>query len=743
MDNSQLRGGLSIAALFLSFSAAAAEPASDNETGLQEIVVSVQRRSERLIDVPSAVADVTADALQRSNVTNLLDINQIVPGVSLQSGAAYIEPTIRGITSLTTGNGNESNTAVYVDGFYVSDTSSINMDLANIASVQVLKGPQGALYGRNATAGAILVNTLAPTANWSGKIEAGYGNYNDREVLGYVSGPITDRIRFMVAGSFHNSNGWITMAPDPLNPIIDGRNAAPIKQHSLRTKLEVDVTDNLKATLAANYALVSNANGDILTPFQYVPSFLPDAYRATKFGTASFNTGAALTTSTREGTLTLEYKTGIGTLSSYTGYSYKKFLVAFDFDGTYIDTGTAYAPNKQSSYQETVNLAVDAIQHVDLVVGAMYFGDTYTEFPSGRVIFGPGGEFAESLHVPLQTISYAFYTDGTVHLTDKLALSAGARLSSDKQSISQTILGPQDVVYFPYTASHETWKRFTPRAALRYEIAPRTNVYVSYSQGYRSGMYNSSPAASPAEQLPIQPEKVNAYEIGLKTAQSLFNFETALFYYDYRNLDVSLDVPEPGCGGPVPCFPTTIIGNAPKAKIYGLDGQLTAKPVEAFNATLGWAWLHARYGEFSNAAGTSIDPLTNTNVSGQQDWTGKQMARSPNFTGNLALDYTLRVGGGDLVFAGNYNYSASYVLADPSLYGAGPLADQQRYRQGGFGLLSGQIAWTDPSGQYRVSIWAKNLTNKVYRYTYDGAFQGDWSVKAQPISYGVKVGYKF
>jgi iron complex outermembrane receptor protein len=193
----------------------------------------------------------------------------------------------------------------------------------------------------------------------------------------------------------------------------------------------------------------------------------------------------------------------------------------------------------------------------------------------------------------------------------------------------------------------------------------------------------------------------------------------------------------------MPCFQTNIIGNAPQATIYGIDGQFVVTPAERLNVTLGWAWLHARYGTFTNAAGEGIDPVTNLNVSQTQNWTGQQMARAPDFTGNIGVDYTMRVAGGKLLLAGNFNYTASDVLVDPSLYGSGPQADQQRYRQGGYGLLSAQVAWTDASDHYRVSIYGKNLTDKVYRYTYDGAFQGDWSVRAEPISYGVRVGYKF
>jgi iron complex outermembrane receptor protein len=131
--------------------------------GLEEVIVTAQRRIERLENVPMAITALSPEALEKASIVNIRDISRITPGVEINNGGAYMQPSIRGITALTNGNGNENNVAFYVDGFFVSDNSSIDTDLANISSIQVLKGPQGTLYGRQAAGGAILINTVDPT----------------------------------------------------------------------------------------------------------------------------------------------------------------------------------------------------------------------------------------------------------------------------------------------------------------------------------------------------------------------------------------------------------------------------------------------------------------------------------------------------------------------------------------------------------------------------------------------------
>ena len=186
----------------------AAEGAGASTGNASDIIVTAQRRSERLVDVPMAVVAVSNETIEKTGVVSIQDINKLAPGVSFNFAGCCSQPSVRGISNLTTGIGYENNVAIYVDGFYAPDNISINGDLASLESVEILKGPQGALWGRNATGGAILMNTRKPSDFFTGKAEAGYASYNELTLSGYVSGPLSDFARFSVAAYNRNSDGF-------------------------------------------------------------------------------------------------------------------------------------------------------------------------------------------------------------------------------------------------------------------------------------------------------------------------------------------------------------------------------------------------------------------------------------------------------------------------------------------------------------------------------------------------------
>ncbi|RYH11460.1 MAG: TonB-dependent receptor, partial [Alphaproteobacteria bacterium] len=468
------------------------------------------------------------------------------------------------------------------------------------------------------------------------------------------------------------------------------------------------------------------------------------------FGTASSNYKQIASGEVNEATLKLEWQTPIGKLTSYTGHAKRHFTTYFDFDGTYKDLTFSGANYYEKTTQQAVDLAIDAIDNLDLIVGAFYYHDRYYS-PLGNITYGPGMVVTARNVRELKTEAYAFYADATYHLTDTLAIGVGGRYSHDDRDVSQTRFNGAGVPIAPLPYSKDaSFSKFTPRATIRYEVADRSNVYASYSKGFRAGSYTSSPIANPALDVAINPEQIDAYEIGFKTAQRMFRFEVSAFYYDYKDLNVSLTVPDPTCPAGAACAPVLIVGNAPKAEIKGVDAQLTVTPVDRLNVTVGGAYLHARYGKFANAIGTGINAATDLNVGGQvQDWTGKQMSRAPDFSGNLNIDYTVPLGdNGDLRVSGNVQYTDSYVISNPSLFGplaGAALANKQRFRQGSYALVNGEILWTSADEHYWIGLWGKNLTNKSYRLTYNGSGPtfGTYSTKAAPISYGVKAGYKF
>src|SRR5439155_1816623 len=198
----------------------------------QEIIVTAQRRRERLEDVPMTVAVANTETLEAANANSLRDINRLTSGVMLNQGGAFPAATIRGVTSLANGTSFENNVAIYIDGIYQTAAQSINIDLPNVSDVQVLKGPQGTLYGRNAPGGAILINTVTPGKEWQGKAEATYAKFNDWRIGGYFAGPITDWAGISIAAYTRRTDGYFKLASRTVPGATNG-NGAPLEQDAI------------------------------------------------------------------------------------------------------------------------------------------------------------------------------------------------------------------------------------------------------------------------------------------------------------------------------------------------------------------------------------------------------------------------------------------------------------------------------------------------------------------------------
>ncbi|WCT74434.1 TonB-dependent receptor [Sphingomonas naphthae] len=730
----------------------AAKPAAAPTPEPGEIIVTAQRRAEKLENVPMAISVVQGDALAKAGVTSFQDLGAVVAGAQVNFAGAFTQPTVRGVTTLTNGNNIENNVAVYVDGFYEPSPLVINADLPNLSSIEVLKGPQGTLYGRNATGGAILMNTLAPASTWTGRSEITYARFQDKRASAYVSGPLSDNIRIGVAGYYRHTESYIRLASATQIGESTG-GATPIRQAAVRVKLEADLSADIKATVGYNYVHVDDPRSNIFTPRAHIASTVaPPPLRAIDERAASFNGDTYAKASNDQGTLKLEWNVGIGKLTTYTGYSESRQRLRFDNDGTFRDLSATAIRFRQKTFQHAADFTIDAIDNLDLIVGGLYYHDKITDDPFTQSL-GINGTVNFNIKGHQTTRAWAVYADATYHLGDSISINVGGRYSDDRKDVDSLTATPAGVAVVGPLSRGDGWSKFTPRATVRYEFAPRTNVYASWSRGFRSGAFNFTPPAVASAWAAVRPETIEAYELGLKTAGRGFRFDVAGFVYNYKDLHVNVASRNAACG-PVPAPPAvdtcqsffSQFQNAPKAEIYGMDTQITVTPVANLNLRAGGAYLHARYKNFINAIGTGLNPVTDTNVINQpQNWSGQQMARAPRFAGNAGFDYNIPMGDGGVMFTGNVNYTDSYVVNNASLFGplAGALANQQRYRQKHYALVNGTITWTDPTGTYHIGIFGRNLTNRRYRITSTGNSNGDYGSLAEPITYGVRAGFNF
>lgn len=785
-----------------------AEATIDSNT----IIVTAQRRAEALEDVPMSVTVVSPATLSALGVNTVRDLQNVTSGFQLNNSGSYPQPAIRGVTTTNSGS-YENNVALWVDGLYQITPQILNMDLPNVQNIQVLKGPQGALYGRNATGGAILIDTLDPGSEMTGNIEATYGRFDDRRARGYISGPVSDKIGFSLAGTYRKTDGYYKKVSltDPTQ--TKGR-ALGLEQESIRAKVKADLTENFRATIGYNYTRANDPRGVFFTPTENLTA----GFNARNLGEVAGD-AFALDFKQHEGSLKLELDTGIGTLRSVTGYQHSTLATTYDSDGRYSRAGSAATETISDSelidntWQENLDFTINAIENLDLIIGGTYFHNS-EKYAPGRA--NASYNFPNSNPAALAGTPFSAYTlisesdsrrtkeawagfiDATFHATDQLTINVGGRYSSETQNITaiKTCYAVQASLGCPivappvvrYNASAQsTYKKFTPRASIRYEISPRVNVYASYSQGFKAGEWNGViPGDNPStwrDTGQIGQETIDAFEVGIKQASSRLRFDLSGFYYKYHNLQVSS---VQFVGG----VTSVLLQSLPKARIYGIEGNVDFDVTEDFKVRAGATWLNARYGDGAYYRGIGVNPagavtvpnadplkaLPNTSVVFPlwQDLSGLQMARAPDFSGYVGFEYNVPNGDGGLRLAANLKYTSSYVVTDPAIWGgesdasyqahkatdptpnnlqqfqaAGAAgqpyldrANEQRARQGAYALVNASVTWTDPTGHTYIRIWGNNLTNKIYKVHYRPSSR-TYAPIGEPLTFGGTVGYKF
>ncbi|RYE60064.1 MAG: TonB-dependent receptor, partial [Hyphomicrobiales bacterium] len=555
-------------------------------------------------------------------------------------------------------------------------------------------------------------------------------------------------------------------------------------------------TDRFTATLAYSYTRVSDSTSNIFSPLENVN---PNPYlirpggatRPQQANVTAYDFEPINDARQHEGGLTLELDTDLGKLKSITGYAQVDSRNRLDFDGTYVPNTIINSAQRERTFQQALDFTTTKFDIVDLIVGATYFHDRLF-FPeptnlyvgnASNVATNPGTTpgnlatdytIAQSGYFDQKKTAWAAYFDATVRATDKLSINAGGRYSEERQTVAGYQTSPFPASVRNPASAKAKFSRFTPRVSIRYEVGQRSNVYVSYSQGFRSGAFignlpscvNLIPVADNCY-APARQETIEAWEAGFKTAGRGFRFEFAGFHYDYKGLQVSATRALVVNGA---TFPVVEVGNAPSAKIYGADGSAEWKPVENLTLRASATWLHARYGKNFLFSGTGVaatgpgggvginlnaDPLKSLlNVSQVQDLSGLQMSRAPNFNASAGVEYLIPQGEGGIRLSLNGKYTSRYVVTNPSIWCQPTAANgncdgipadrqrEQRFTEGAFVMLNASVTWTDPTDRYLVRLWGTNLTDHRYRLHYTGTGTGTYAPAAAPAVYGITVGAK-
>lgn len=674
----------------------AAASAASNARDPDEIVVTAQRREERLKDVPLTVTAIGGEQLQQSGVSGSRELATLAPGLSINTTGAAAQATIRGIGNTTVGGNSESPVAIYIDGVYISGQYFAVFDLANIESIQVLKGPQGTLFGRNATGGAILVTTSRPSNVFSGSVTASYGSFHDVRVGGFISGPITDSLRFDIAGNYHKDHGYA-------RDVVRHTDLAEYEDKSVRAKLSFEPDSDTRITLIGDYGKIRDESAVSLKAARAaatVGAFIPSDPRdfALSFDPFATSEGGG-------GSLEVMHNFGGFTIKSLSAYRKTKNFSITDQDRVAANSSRIDTLIRDQYFTQEVTLSSSNPGRFQWIAGAFYYGDTVENPTYSNVT-----TLLNNAH--LQVDAYAVFGEGTLAVTDKFKVTAGVRYSTE----TRTFLSQRATT--PFTAFRKLKANaWTPRVSLIYALNDDSNVYATYSRGFKSGLFPAATFNAPA----VNPETIDSYEVGYKLASGGTSFNLSSYYYNYRDLQVTTRTP---------AGLQTLL-NAASAEIYGLDADLTVRVADGLRLRLAGAYTHSEYKDFGIAPFFAPLPAGgNSTFSGNAS--GKQLIRTPELTTTVGVRYETAVGGGKVDFSGDVYYNSGFFWTF-----------ENSYRQRPYEVVNAQIGWSPDGEHFRISLYGKNLTDSLYSMGTSVTTAATAEAYARPRSYGIAANFKF
>ena len=741
------------------------------DSPLEEIVVTAQRQKENAQDVPVAVSAFTSKDLERAGVRQAGDIANLVPNLILASPyGTEAQPTfaLRGVTTNDFSQNQSSPIAMYVDDVYKSVGALQAVQTYDLDRVEVLRGPQGTLYGKNATGGAVSFFTRNPSLDsYDGYLTLGAGNYSDYTVQGAVGGPIIDHeLGWRAAMYYEKRDGWL----HSIEPGVPPANGIDVLAG--RLSFLAKPNDSLSVLLKA---AVSRSGG---TPYGARPINVEPSVTGTNPNISWFQNAAvyAVNKTIDNDSISLKMDWQISdhyTLTSVTGYDYGRWVEIGDDGnvGALIYGLDTYA-STVNSYSQELRIASHDTGKLSWLGGVYYGGDSTHAWLQYHYFDAYPGSFVTNAKPPVTLYGYdqansfdqirtsaAAFLNATYKIEPTVTVRGGLRFTRDTMAIrnfyalegglatapvnnapDQPDLWTPTIPYVPGTSFVD----FTPGAAPKAGTAPdlidnTTNLsfkvgidwkpdadtlyYASISRGYRGAAFNGQAFNSPLELNFARPETLTAYEIGSKhefLAHRL-QLNVAAFYYDYRN-EQFLD----NFAGPTgPLFHTI---NSPKSRSTGAEFELRFKATDDLELRGNLGLLDAKYVDLTlrglSRAGNRIVMSPKTNVSGTIDWRVAEMSSA-----DLHLD-----------ISGNY-YSKQFFDA----------LNTERIAQSGYALANARATVNfGPTRQYSVSAWIKNITNREYltyalalRNPADGGLGLDYSVVGEPRTFGVTAGVKF
>jgi iron complex outermembrane receptor protein len=678
-----------------------------------EIVVTARRREESLQDVPISVSAFSGEALENQGAVDITALQQQTPNLTLQiarGSNSTLIAFIRGIGQQDPVWGFEPGVGLYIDDVYVARPQGAVLDIFDVERVEVLRGPQGTLYGRNTIGGAIKYVTRRLGRDFEARVRGHLGSYDQRDLIGTVTVPIGDTLSVGGGLAIYHRDGF----GENLNTGAEHYNKSVIAG---RLSLEFTPSDRVFFRIAADktddesnprhgHREVGNAGMAAFEP--------PASVYDTRAGVGDENN---VETQGISGTLEIELTDQL-TLKSITAWREGHTETVIDFDGTpgpVLDIPSFY---KDHAFSQELQLLFNA-DRLQGVAGLYYFSNS----ASGGFDTVIGNAGLTTLTTgDVDTKSIAAFADVSFDVTEQLAVSVGGRFTRDKREgtvFRQNYLGIRSPTFGNAAATplgaprtnytnERTFEEFTPRVSVSYEPTEDVMIYASYSNGFKSGGFDPRGDAVlvPNTSAGYNPEKVDAYEVGLKGNLSrIFYYNLAGFYSKYKGQQVTQQY----------LVGTTVaseVVNVGRSTIWGAEFEGRAVLSDAFSITGAFGYTNAKFDTF-----VSYDPGTGT-VRELAD--ERNFQNTPKWNGNLTANYVQDLGGsGSIAFTPAMSFRTDYTLFEI----ANPTLDEN-----GYTLFDASVVWTSENDRFQLGAHARNIGNERYRvggYVFPGALTGN------------------
>jgi len=732
---------------------------------LEEIIVTATHRAESMQDVAVTVTALSSDMMEKADIFDAATIAQHTPGFSYAEFApGQANLAIRGIGSADDGAGLDNSVALFLDGVYIGRQAGINFDMFDIERIEILRGPQGTLFGRNSIGGAVNVVSRKPTDDFEAKIGATAGNEGILRYQGYVSGPLSDTVSAKFVVNHREHDGFVDNLV--LNKKQQDENQTSIRgqiRWSLESSewlLSADWMDDDRVDMGRT-PVVDNAPLSAILVQNGVTAPWQNASSRPGF---SKREGSGLS-------LQGEFEFDKGVLTSITGFRQTEtdwemlsvgaplggLGLAFDevIDDIVEDIDTFSQEFRWTSslggnfeYTAGVYYFTEDTDRTEIfrITGAGTYGDPTAPFrltdPGAQDIIG--NEYARTAN---ETTSLAVYGQGTWDINDRWSLTAGARFTRDEkdyiaESVNCALVAANDpsIIGTPFenfaacggvggslniiaeaflVTPSDDWTDFSPKVALQYSASDNTMWFGSIAKGFKSGGFAGSQGIESAASTPVDQETAWNYELGFKGdfLDNTLRLNATLFYTDYEDLQIVRFGPVPGSA-----FGTFITTNIGQADISGIEAEFTWYATDNFQISGHYAYLD-----------TTVNGLIIPTAGGDVDASGSPLNAAPENSANVAFSYGLPTNAGDFDFRLSFSHidehNRSYVDSRIAIDSAD--------------LWEGRIGWSSMDGGWEAALWAKNLTDEDYISHLYVIGPGGIGVWGPPRTVGVTVNKNF